>query len=290
LIRLAVRCRREEAEAALAELLDLAPGGVEEVDAPGGEYGVVEYAVYGAPGELPDIGALKVAAGDALVEVRSERVPDDWSDRWKRFYHPALIGGRLYVRPPWERPAERGGVVEVVIDPGRAFGTGTHATTSMCLELLLDAAPPGGIRRLLRRGRRSFCDLGCGSGILAIAAAKLGFRPVLAFDSEQAAIEECDRNARRNHVDVSTKRVDLRRESPPVADVATANLTAGLLTEVSERWSAGVPAPQLLIASGFLTSEADRVREVIVRAGFREERALTRGEWSAVRWELPLTP
>ena len=282
MIRLAVRCRREEGEAALAELLELAPGGVEEVDAPGGEDGVVEYAVYGAPGELPDIGSLKVAAGDALVEVRSERVPDDWSDRWKRFYHPALIGGRLYVRPPWERPAERGGVVEVVIDPGRAFGTGTHATTSMCLELLLDAAPPGGLRRLLRRGRRSFCDLGCGSGVLAIAAAKLGFRPVLAFDSEQAAIEECDRNARLNYVDISPERVDLRRETSPPADVATANLTAGLLTEIAERWAAGAPAPQTLIASGFLTTEAERVYEELARAGLYKGRAMRRGEWSAV--------
>jgi ribosomal protein L11 methyltransferase len=282
LIRLAIRCRRDEAEAALAELLELAPGGVEEVDAPGGENGLVEYAVYGAPGELPDVGALQAAAGDALVEVRSEHVPDDWSDRWKRFYHPTLIGGRLYVRPPWERPAERGGVVEVVIDPGRAFGTGTHATTSMCLELLLVAAPPGGPRRLIRRGRRSFCDLGCGSGLLAIAAAKLGFRPVLAVDSEQAAIEECVRNARRNYVDVSTERVDLRREAPPVADVATANLTAGLLAEVAERWVAGAPAPQTLIASGFLTTEAERVHDALGQAGLREKRALRKGEWSAV--------
>jgi ribosomal protein L11 methyltransferase len=290
LIRLAVRCRRADAEAALAELLELAPGGVEEVDAPDGDDGVVEYAVYGAPGELPDVGELQAAAGDALVEVRSERVPDDWSDRWKRFYHPALIGGRLYVRPPWERPAERGGVVEVVIDPGRAFGTGTHATTSMCLELLLDAAPPRGLRRLLRRGRRSFCDLGCGSGVLAIAAAKLGFRPVLGVDSEQAAIEECTRNARLNYMDVSTERVDLRRDVPPVAEVATANLTAGLLIGIAERWSAEARAPRTLIASGFLTSEAARVGEVIARAGFRQERALNRGEWSAARWELPLIP
>jgi ribosomal protein L11 methyltransferase len=282
LIRLAIRCRRAEAEAALAELLELAPGGVEEVDAPDGDNGVVEYAVYGAPGELPDIGALQAAAGDALVEVRSERVPDDWSDRWKRFYHPALIGGRLYVRPPWERPAERGGVVEVVIDPGRAFGTGTHATTSMCLELLLDAAPPGGLLRVLRRGRRSFCDLGCGSGVLAIAAAKLGFRPVLAFDSEQAAIEECARNARDNYADLTVKRVDLRREETPVADVVTANLTAGLLKLIAERWSAGAPAPRTLIASGFLTTEADGVHEAFARAGLQRKQAMSWGEWWAV--------
>jgi ribosomal protein L11 methyltransferase len=282
LIRLAIRCRRDEAEAALAELLELAPGGVEEVDEPGGAVGVVEYAIYGAPGELPEIGAVQAAARDALVEVRSERVPDDWFERWKRFYHPALISGRLYVRPPWERPAERGGVVEVVIDPGRAFGTGTHATTSMCLELLLEVAPARGLLRLLRRGRRSFCDLGCGSGVLAIAAAKLGFRPVLGADSEQAAIEECTRNARLNRVEVELRRVDLRRQDAPVADVVTANLTAGLLIEITERWAAGAPAPQSLIASGFLQSEADTVCDALARRGFQKQRAMRRGEWSAV--------
>src|SRR2546425_549052 len=85
LIRLAVRCRRSEAELALADLLELAPGGVEEVEAPNGDVDVIEYAIYGAAGELPDVGELRAAAGEALVEVRSERVPDDWHERWKRF-------------------------------------------------------------------------------------------------------------------------------------------------------------------------------------------------------------
>jgi ribosomal protein L11 methyltransferase len=284
LIRLAIRCREDVAGAALAELLELAPGGIEEVDDPGGENGVVEYAIYGAPGELPEIGALQAAVGGALVEVRSERVPDDWNERWKRFYHSVLIGGRLYVRPPWERPAERGGVAEVVIDPGRAFGTGTHPTTSMCLELLLEAGPDGGVlRRLLRRGpRRSLCDLGCGSGVLAIAAAKLGFRPVVGVDSEPAAIEECARNARLNYVEVELERVDLRREPAPAGDVVTANLTAGLLIEIAGRWAAGGQPPQTLIASGFLLREADGVRAALVRAGLQERRAMRNGEWCAV--------
>jgi ribosomal protein L11 methyltransferase len=282
LIRLAIRCRRDEAEAALAELLELAPGGVEEVDEPGGEVGVVEYAIYGAPGELPEIGAVQAAARDALVEVRSERVPDDWFERWKRFYHPALVGGRLYVRPPWERPAERGGVVEVVIDPGRAFGTGTHATTSMCLEFLLEVAPPRGLVQLLRRRRRSLCDLGCGSGVLAIAAAKLGFRPVLGVDFEQPAIDECTRNTRLNRVEIELRRVDLREEESPVADVVTANLTAGMLVLVADRWTERGERPGALIASGFLATEAERVHEALASAGLRELRAMRKGDWAAV--------
>jgi ribosomal protein L11 methyltransferase len=284
LIRLAVRCRREEAEVALAELLELAPAGVEEVSAPNGESDLVEYAIYGSAGELPDVGALHAAAGGALVEVHSERVPDDWRQRWKRFYHPLLIAGRLYVRPPWERPAERGGVVEVVIDPGQAFGTGTHPTTAMCLELLLEGGT--GRRRLLgllaARRSGSLCDLGCGSGVLAIAAAKLGFAPVLGVDLEQAAVDESARNARLNYVDVELRRLDLREQEAPVADVVTANLTARLLAEVAERWSASGRRPSRLIAAGFLESEADQVLDSLAGAGLREVRRLTDRSWAAV--------
>ena len=92
---------------------------------------------------------------------------------------------------------------EVVIDPGGAFGTGTHPTTRMCLELMLETRPGG--RRL-----RSFCDLGCGSGVLSIAAAKLGFEPVLGVDADRAAIEESDRNARANYVELELRHTDLR--------------------------------------------------------------------------------
>jgi ribosomal protein L11 methyltransferase len=284
LIRLAIRCRRADAEVALAELLELAPGGVEEVERPGGHDGMVEYAIYGAPGELPDLGTVQAAVGGALVEVRSERVPSDWEQRWKRFFHPVLIGGRLYVRPPWERAAERGGVVEVVIDPGRAFGTGTHPTTGMCLELLLAEAGPGGLlRRLRRRRARSFCDLGCGSGVLAIAAAKLGFAPVVAVDSEQAAIDECSRNARLNYVDVECRRVDLREEPPIAADVVTANLTTNMLEQLAVHWAAGATRPGVMIASGFQAGEAERVRHAFASVGLSAERLLTSGEWGGLR-------
>ena len=282
MIRLAIRCRRVDAEAALAELLELAPGGIEEVDEPGGEPGVVEYAIYGAAGELPDLGALRAAAGGALVEVRSEPVPDDWAERWKRFYYPLLIAGQLYVRPPWERPAERGGVVEVVIDPGRAFGTGTHATTSMCLELLVGTRARRGALAFLGRGEaRSVCDLGCGSGVLAIAASKLGFDPVLGVDLEQAAIEESARNARLNYVELELRQADLRREAP-VADVVTANLTAGLLEQVAARWAGHEERPETVIASGFLSGEAGKVSQMLAAAGLDEEQHLMNGDWGAL--------
>jgi len=177
-IRLALRVDRAHAEVALAELLELAPGGVEEVDL--GKAGV-EYAVYGPPGELPALPDLEAAVGGALVEVSTSELPDDWSERWKAFHRPLMLGERLAVRPPWEQPL--GTATEIVIDPAQAFGTGAHATTALCLELLLGLADDdtGAAGPLL--------DLGCGSGVLAIAAAKLGFEPVLAVDFDPLSVE-----------------------------------------------------------------------------------------------------
>jgi ribosomal protein L11 methyltransferase len=271
LIRLAVRCPAERAEEVLAELLEVAPSGVEQVDSPDGIEGVVEYAVYGAWGELPELGGLEAVAGAGRVEVRADEVPDDWNERWKRFYFPVLVAGRLYVRPPWEEPAQRGGVEEVVIDPGGAFGTGTHPTTRMCLELLLEAD-----------GRGSFCDLGCGSGVLAIAAAKLGFEPVLGVDADRAALDETRRNARANGVDVEVRRVDLRREPAPVADAVAANLTGGLCEAVARSWAERGERPGTAIASGFLREEADRVAGALQQAGLEERRRVIGGEWAAL--------
>src|SRR5919106_6029509 len=185
MIRLAVRAPADTAEQVLASLLELAPTGVEQVD---GE-GFVEYALYGAPGELPSLPEGEAEVGGARVSVSGTEVADDWAERWKRFHAPVLVGGRLYVRPPWEQPAVRPRVAEIVIDPGPAFGTGSHPTTRMCLELMLSLEPEG-----------SFADLGCGSGVLAIAAAKLGFGPVAAFDSDAAAIQATRANARDNGV------------------------------------------------------------------------------------------
>jgi ribosomal protein L11 methyltransferase len=271
LIRLAVRCPAERAEEVLAELLQLAPGGVEQVDSPDGIEGVVEYAVYGARGELPELGGLDAVAGAGRVEVISEEVPDDWAERWKRFYFPVLIAGRLYVRPPWEEPAHRGGIEEVVIDPGGAFGTGTHPTTRMCLELLLEGSSRG-----------SFCDLGCGSGVLAIAAAKLGFEPVVGVDADRAALDETDRNARANGVEVEVRHVDLRRGAAPVADVVAANLTATLCEAVARSWAESGMGPGTAIVSGFLREEADRVAAALARAGLEERRRVVAGDWAAL--------
>jgi ribosomal protein L11 methyltransferase len=248
----------------LAALLELTPAGVEQVDGDGW----VEYALYGSPGELPSLpdGAAEVAG--TLVEVRGEEVPEDWSERWKRFHVPLLLGGRLYVRPPWEQPAVRPGVEEVVIDPGQAFGTGTHPTTRLCLELLLEVEPDA-----------SFSDLGCGSGVLAIAAAKLGFAPVGAFDADRAAVAATDMNARANAVLLDqVERLDLRTGPIPRAEVMAANLMRPLLLKVAERMPAA--RPRALILSGLLDHEADEAAAAF--SPLAERRRLSMKGWSAL--------
>jgi ribosomal protein L11 methyltransferase len=247
----------------LAALIELTPEGVEQVD---GE-SWVEYALYGAPGELPSLPEGSARVGGVLVEVRGEEVPEDWAERWRRFHVPVLIGGRLYVRPPWEQPAVRPGVHEVVIDPGQAFGTGTHPTTRLCLELMLSLDARG-----------SFADLGCGSGVLAIAAAKLGFRPVSAFDADRAALAATDMNARANAVLLErVERLDLRSGAVPVGDVVAANLMRPLLLRLSERMQTGV---QTMIVSGLLDHEADEVARAF--APLAERRRLSDRGWSAL--------
>jgi ribosomal protein L11 methyltransferase len=266
LIRLAVRAPAEDAEQVLAALLEIAPSGVEQVD--GDE--TVEFAVYGTPGELPELAEGEADVGGIRVVVSGTEVPDDWSERWKRFHIPILVGDRLYVRPPWEEAPVRPGVIDLEIDPGRAFGTGAHATTRLCLELLLELADEG--------TRGSLCDLGCGSGVLAIAGAKLGFGPVEAVDSDRLAVEATEINARDNGVALDTvRRANLRDDPAPRAEVVTANLMRPLLLRVAELIEY---RPTALILSGLLDHEADEVAAAF--APLTERRRLSDRGWSAL--------
>ncbi|MFL5817675.1 MAG: 50S ribosomal protein L11 methyltransferase [Conexibacter sp.] len=271
MIRLALRVDRAHAEIALAELLELAPGGVEEVDL--GD--AIEYAVYGPPGELPVLPDLEAAVGGALIEVTTSELPDDWSERWKQFHHPLVLGERLAVRPPWEQPL--GTDVELVIDPAQAFGTGAHATTRLCLELLLslaDASPERG----------PLLDLGCGSGVLAIAAAKLGFEPVAAVDFDPLSVEATAANAAVNDVTLDVARCDLRSDPVPAAPIVLANLLRPLLLDYARvlGTGAGPEAPRTLVASGLLTHEADEIAAAFAALGLREQDRRERGEWAAL--------
>ena len=224
LIRIAVRARGDEAEPVRARLLQLAPAGLEERDADG----VVELAVYLA-GE---------AANAVLAELPGatfQPVEDGWEDAWRAFHQPVLVGG-LWLGPPWERPPDPSRAV--VIDPGRAFGTGSHPTTRLCVELL--ARTPSG----------SLLDVGCGSGVLAIAASRLGFAPVLAIDVDPVAVETTRANAAANGVELDARVVDALGGRLPAADVAVANVLLAPVEAILARLNATEA-----ITSGYLARQ-----------------------------------
>ncbi|MGN6276982.1 MAG: 50S ribosomal protein L11 methyltransferase [Solirubrobacterales bacterium] len=266
MIRLAVRCAPEQADLVLAELTVLAPNGVEEDRGPG----YVEYAIYGGEGELPELGDLDAAVAGSRIEVSSTEIPDDWADRWRDFHKPLLVADRLWLRPSWEPPRED--AIDVVVDPGQAFGTGAHPTTRLCLELLceLEAAGEGG---------GELVDLGTGSGVLAIAASKLGWSPIRAYDHEPAAIEAAAANAAANHVDLHLERINLREQLPEPAPTVVANMTAPILTAVARQLA---EAPAVMLCSGLLPEELDDIAAVFGKVGLREAERRREGDWAAL--------
>jgi ribosomal protein L11 methyltransferase len=258
--RLGIRVRRADSELALAALLPLLQHGAEETEA--GD--AVEYALYAPEGELPSEDDVRELVGEALLGLELADVATGWEDEYKRHLQPVQVG-RLRVRPPWAEPA-RG--LEVVIDPGRSFGAGTHATTQLALELLLEE-PAGG----------PLCDWGAGTGVLAIAAAKLGYDPVTAVEVQPDALETIRANAIANGVAVTTKWLNLAETPAPWAPTVIANLTRDLLAWAAE---ATERPPQRLLASGVLEREVDAVLEAWAPHGLREARRRVLGEWAAV--------
>jgi ribosomal protein L11 methyltransferase len=269
MIRLAVRCAPEYAEHVMANLLELAPNGLEEERGPGW----VEFAIYGPAGEVPDLGELRAAAGGSLVDVTTTSVPDDWADRWADFHRPIEVAGRIGVRPSWWDPQE--GLIDVVVDPGRAFGTGGHPTTRLSLALLIELEEGG-------EAGGPLADWGTGSGVLAIAAAKLGFSTVIGCDREEASLETARANAEANGVELELLRVDVREEAPPVRPTVAANLTANLLEECARHLAQADQIPNALVCSGMLESEIDRVASPFAEVGLPAARTRVDGEWGAL--------
>ena len=217
--------RSDEREFAIARLLDLAPSGFEESE-DGDE---VELAAYvDAAGET--------AIRRAFPDADATEIEPGWEDRWREFHRPAWAGG-VWLGPPWETPPA--GALAVVIDPGRAFGTGAHATTRLCLDLLAG---------LEQRG--SLLDVGCGSGVLAIAAARLGFGPIAAIDDDPIAVEVTQANANANGVEIETRLADALRDSLPRADIAVANVLLSPVEAILARLDA-----RAVVTSGYLANE-----------------------------------
>jgi ribosomal protein L11 methyltransferase len=269
MIRLAVRCAPEYADAVMANLLELAPNGLEEERGPGW----VEFAIYGPPGEVPDVGELQAAAGGSLVDVTTTAVPDDWADKWTDFHRPIEVSGRVGVRPSWWEPKE--GLIDVVVDPGRAFGTGGHPTTRLCLGLLVELEEAG-------EAAGPIADWGTGSGVLGIAAAKLGWSPITGCDRELASLETARANAEANGVEMSIEHVDVREGPPPIAPSVVANLTGNLLKDCADQLIAAREAPARLVCSGMLGSEVDEVVAAFASTGLSESDRRIEGDWGGL--------
>jgi ribosomal protein L11 methyltransferase len=226
--RVSVDVPAERVEEARARMLELFPHGFEEVDRVDG----IELVAYtDSRGE------------ERLWEVfgaaSASDVAQGWENRWRRFHRPTRVG-RLWIGPPWETPDT--GAIAVVVDPGRAFGTGSHPTTRLCLELLQDVTPG------------SLVDAGCGSGVLAVAGCLLGFSPVTALDVEDAAVEATRANAAANGATPDARRLDVLADALPEADLTVANI----LLDTVERLAPRVRSP-LYVASGYLASDRPSV-------------------------------
>jgi ribosomal protein L11 methyltransferase len=257
-VRLGIRVRAEQAETALADLLPLLGAGAEERDLGGS----VEYAIYLPEGELPPPEAIRALAGDAVLGTITEPVPEDWERRYLAHLR-AIRAGALTIRPPWLEGEEG----DIVIDPATTFGAGTHESTRLSLELLQRLEPGGAL-----------CDWGAGSGVLAIAAARLGWGPITALELDPAAGAVIEANARANGVELDVRCPhDLLRDEIPWAPTVTANLTPALLRDISARLGR---LPERLIASGLLARYAGDVAPVF--APLREVDRAADGEWAAV--------
>jgi ribosomal protein L11 methyltransferase len=213
--------------------------------------------------------------GRGQIKLKSIR-KEDWAESWKLHFKPLVIGSALLLKPSWSRRRPRKGQAVVVLDPGLSFGTGRHPTTAFCLRQLV-------ARR--RSGRSQSClDIGTGSGILAIAAAKLGYAPVDAFDFDPEAVRVALANARRNGVaaKIRFQRQDLTRlprRSPQQYSLICANLVSSLLVAERERILARLRADGVLVIAGILEEEFAQVQQVFESAGLRLMAGRTQNEW-----------
>jgi len=216
---------------------------------------------------------LEVTPG--RISIRKVK-PRDWSESWKRHFKPIEVGRTLLLKPTWSKRPPRSGQEVVLLDPGLSFGTGHHATTRFCLEQVA--------ARRQRGTPQSFLDVGTGSGILAIAAAKLGYGPVKAFDFDPEAVRVAGENAALNGVSAQVKpaRADLTKLPRDVKerfDLVCANVLADILIAERQRVTARVAREGALVLAGILRTQFASVTDAYAEAGFKLVTAKSEKEW-----------
>jgi ribosomal protein L11 methyltransferase len=224
------------------------------------------------------LGHLQAFGLRPIGELRTRVVEEsDWADAWKAYFPVMRVGHRLVIRPTWRRHRARTGDIVLALDPGMAFGTGLHPTTRLCLaavEALADRGVLAGARVL---------DVGCGSGILAIAALKLSARTAVGLDTDPIAIEATDANARRNGL---ARRLRTRHGSlpsgEPAFDVVLANLIAGILVPFAAALRDELRPGGSLVASGIFVDRAAEVARAFEAVGLEITGRTDEGEWVAL--------
>ena len=266
----AVEVSRELSEAVANFLVESGSPGTEWEERDGN---VCLIAYFSLPPSLEALRRFCADIGAPLSEtaIRTREIADeDWAQNWKLHFRPQCIGDRLYVCPPWDTTPPPGRV-EIVIDPGMAFGTGQHASTRGCLTLLEQALASHSIGRAL--------DLGTGSGVLAIALAKLGVREVWAIDTDRQALAAAQANAARNGV---AQRLHFASSVDRVSgtfDLIVANLFAEALVQRAMRLAGLLAAHGMFICSGLLSGEEQRVRSGYEGCGLEARERYEEGGW-----------
>lgn len=222
-----------------------------------------------------DVGGFGSAIDLGPLKVQISRQDDsEWKDKWKEFFKPARIGEKIVVSPSWENYRGKDGELVIEIDPGMAFGTGTHETTSMCVRLLEEYLHPGD----------EVLDAGCGSGILSIASALLGAEKVQGVDIDPEAVRVSEENFVLNHVEsvCHAEYGDLTEGVDFCGDIIAGNLMAELICQLASSIRKHLKRGGIFIGSGILTEKENAVMNALETAGFVIEKKLQDGEWSAV--------
>jgi ribosomal protein L11 methyltransferase len=225
------------------------------------------------------LGHLQAFGLRPIGELRTRVVRDaDWAETWKEHFPVLPVGRRLVIKPTWREHRAPSDEVIIELDPGMAFGTGLHPTTRLCLIALEALADQGAVKDA------TVLDVGCGSGILAIAAGKLGARRVRGLDTDPIAIEATTANARRNGLeDRLSARVGTLPSGEPPVDVVLANLIAGLLVELAGALAAELKPGGTVIASGIIADREKDVRGAFDRAGLSVVKAWSETDWVAIQ-------
>ncbi|AHM56735.1 ribosomal protein L11 methyltransferase PrmA [Peptoclostridium acidaminophilum DSM 3953] len=219
---------------------------------------------------LPEYG---LEIGEGSVEI-SEVDDSDWADSWKKYYKPTSVGERIVIKPSWEEYSRAEGELVIELDPGMAFGTGTHETTMMCITALEEYVTP----------EKTVFDIGCGSGILSIVAAKLGARKVIGGDFDEVAVKVARENVVLNGVEgaVDIRLGNLLEVVEDSADIVVANIIADVIVMLSKDVPKVIRPGGIFISSGIIHEKLDLVREALVANGFEIIKVEKLGEWAAV--------